>query len=222
MKLISSLSGVAAVRMNGEETSPANGLLQRDLISRIAQWYEFSVVPPDSPGGNPLLQFQSGICHMGENRIPITQLLITSDGDAISAQNTSLADRVLTDYLTHLEKEMAYRLEGVQLDRIYQSYLLVELEQKLVDKMFFDAGRLLIGEALGANSKSSYSIKRWTLGQDASNYLPSQPSLVQFLPTDFVIERRANEPFERNRFFCTAPLTTQAHIDILERMERVS
>ena len=35
----------------------------------------------------------------------------------------------------------------------------------------------------------------------------------------FNIERRAGVPFDQNVFFCTAPMTTAAHIAALEEIE---
>jgi hypothetical protein len=51
----------------------------------------------------------------------------------------------------------------------------------------------------------------------------TQP-FVQFqmddLPNaDFAIERRAGEPYSSNRFFCTAPMRTEAHVRVLGLIE---
>jgi hypothetical protein len=38
--------------------------------------------------------------------------------------------------------------------------------------------------------------------------------------SDFAIERRGDEPYSENRYFCSAPVSTPKHIRILEMLER--
>lgn len=36
----------------------------------------------------------------------------------------------------------------------------------------------------------------------------------------FIIERRQGISFERERYFCSAPMRTRDHVDILEKIEK--
>jgi len=46
------------------------------------------------------------------------------------------------------------------------------------------------------------------------------PTAKPFQPGRFVLERRANIPFERNIFYSEAPVSTEQHLDLLAELER--
>jgi hypothetical protein len=227
MKVLVSLSGTAAVNVSGDLTAPKKGILQRDFISHVASLYNFTSNPVNLNSqitpNMPLLQFQAGVCLLlGEDAIPVIQLLALPDGDAVTAQNTDLADLVLTDYITNLERELNFRFSEWNLSRMYQSFLLVEFEPKFVANTAMFQYSRIVTEAIAGREGNAYSLKRLALGNDASNLTSPQPSIHQFMLRDFVIERRVNEPMEDNRFFCSAPMTTGAHIRCLEALEACS
>jgi hypothetical protein len=62
-----------------------------------------------------------------------------------------------------------------------------------------------------------FKLKRIALGYGD---VPQVLSLETIEKTDFLIERRASEPYSQNHYFCSAPTTTKEHIRILETLER--
>jgi len=226
MKVISSVMGTAAIQMSSDDTNPKHGILQPDLSNFVSELYKFRV-PPAMDAGSlpavaPVLQFQSGEFMSEDGKIPVLHLFIATDGAAVIASNTDLADAILTDYTTNLDRVLNYRFAEANPARMYASIMVVEFDSAFVEKtQAFKA----IGELLNETIRDrghQYGLKRLVFGTDAANEIATLSSIRHLIPSDVVVERRANEPFEKNRFFCRAPLKTSDHILLLEKMERLA
>jgi hypothetical protein len=65
-----------------------------------------------------------------------------------------------------------------------------------------------------------FKTKRLAFGYgDITQSTPLQ-SLDEFKNVDFLIERRAGEPYSKNRYFSSAPLRTIDHVRVLEQIEK--
>jgi hypothetical protein len=224
MKVRSSVMGTVAIRMTNDEVGPKRGVLQKDLVDYVGELYKFNVRPTISPGmpveANPILQFQSGEFVSEEGKIPIMQLLIFREGDAIIAQDTELADAIMTDYQAQLDKGLGFRFSEARPARLYASFLVADFDSAFVEKTAtFLAVEKVIGAAIRGGNHP-YKLKRLSFGPDATTEGPMLTTLDQLVPEDFTIERRAGEPFAKNRFFCRAPLTRKEHERALEMVER--
>jgi hypothetical protein len=68
------------------------------------------------------------------------------------------------------------------------------------------------------NRREPFKIKRLAFG--SGDPAPPQSLDVDVAKTaDFVLERRSGEPYSLNRYFTSAPMTTSAHIRLLEAIE---
>lgn len=218
MKLVSSITGTAAIRASNDDTGPKGGVLPRDLVAFVGDLYNFTGRP--NPEIGPILQFQFGETIGGANKIIIQQLILAPDGDAVLASDTDLADAVMTDYFAKMDAALGFRFEEASPVREHVSVVVVEFDEVAVNHISsFGNVERIIGEAVGVY-RPSYKIKQFSFGTDAAAESPRTASISQLLPSDFTIERRAGEPMERNRFFCRAPLTTSAHISALEAIEQ--
>lgn len=222
MKIIASIAGIAGVNVASEYVLPAKGVPPHDLANYIAQAYEFSVTPlaamAQGQANLPFLHFQNGIFIDEGHRVPIAQLISMLDGDLIWAQNTDIADKILGDYLDKLDTDLGYRFKDIDAPRFYNSSLLVQFDDDAIDKM----NKSALGQGITKFNPSiprPYLFKRISFGTDASNAPPGAPSVLQFVPSDFIIERRANELMSSNRFFCTAPVSMNRHAEILQEFE---
>jgi hypothetical protein len=217
MKVVTPVVGTAVVLASNDDTGPVGGVLPRDLIEFVGGLYKFTARPASDAG--PLYQFTAGEFVTAEGKAPIHQIVIGPDGDALLAQNTDLADLIMTDYLARLDKGLGFRFGQANLARSYLSILVVEFDAAFVERFsLFEAIEQLTSEAIKGDGRR-HKLKRLAFGTDALPDPTGASAVAQFILRDLLIERRAGEPFERNRFFSRAPLRTNEHIRLLEQIE---
>lgn len=222
MKVISSHSGTVALAVSADDVTPHAGVMSRDLISFISSTYNFAVTPMIPEGVPPFaiqtFTFQSGALSDGNNQIPIFQLNIVPNGDIIFARDTDAADKVMNDFTARLVSTFGYRFEGAQARRIYQSALVVEFEDGI--ESFIEALAKIEGILNSKMSRADapFKIKKlgFGYGDPTATIVPTVEGIEN---SDFLLERRANEPYSKNRYFCTAPTRTEEFIKILETIE---
>jgi hypothetical protein len=170
-----------------------------------------------------VLAFQSGELEGKEGKIPINNIIVFPDGYAATAQNTELADFVLKDLLSRLEHKFGYRFSSAEPKHQFVSAEIVEFDDRFVSKTEVFAAIQSILNTTFKGVNQPYQLKRLAFGYDPAitGALNMQPLSVDgVLPSDFVMERSANEPLERNRFFCSAPLASIEHRSLLEQIEK--
>jgi hypothetical protein len=225
MKLTLSLQGMAAVRVSADDVVPERGLLQRDLVQFIGNMYNFAVIPnipPNiSPQAFPILGFQQGRFVNEDGVFPIQQLVIFQNGDAVTAANTDIAEIILNDYINRLDEEFGYRYRDKYQKRYYVSNIIVELEHGIGEQIpvLCRIGELLTKEIPRENMP--FDTKGLVFGYGDPIAAANLSSMELFEKADFTIERRAGEPYERNRYFSSAPVRTSDHVRILELIEEV-
>jgi hypothetical protein len=223
MKMVTPLMGVAAIQVASDDVIPHRGMLQRDLVEFTSNRYKFNIKPEIPVGipaaAIPLLQFQSGELVADGGKIPIVHIVILPDGYVVAARDTDLADSVMDDYLHSLDEGLGYRFATTHPERRYLSQIVAELDDKFVEgTAAFSVIQTVLNSDLGREN-GNYKLKRLWFSYDSSADGPSLPSVKHWISPDFIIERRAGEPMERNRFFCGAPLRLSDHLRLLERVE---
>lgn len=207
-----------------DDVFPKRGVLQRDLVAFISKRYEFNIkpmIPEGVPAGAvPILTFQSGQLLADDGKIPITQLAIFPDGWGVTAQETYLANVVLTDVLAQLTNAFAYRFTEANSPRSFSSGVVVEFDSQFVEQAGAAHTIQAVVNATLDPSANRYRFKRLALSPNSSNDSGPPVSVEQITPREFVIERRVASSLEGNRFFCGAPLPTDEHLQMLERLER--
>jgi len=141
--------------------------------------------------------------------IPVTVVLKVFNDGLVSETRSSTNDSeaFLADALTAAVKELGLTFTGSMVHRrIYVSELNLACDKNLSDihpnmRAFLD----VLSEAIGTKCEPT-SIG---FGGDPA----AQPT--------FRFERRVGIPFSQNYYWSLASLTTNAHIDILERLERL-
>ena len=176
-------------------------------------------IPPNAPPqAFPILTFQQGRFINNEGTFPIHQLVIYQNGDLVSAANTEVAEVILDDYIVNLNTNYGYRYEGKPQKRYYLSTVVVEFEADIVEqvKVLRKIREILTHEI--RRDEASFNIKNLVFGTgDPVVGVISSPEIIE--RSDFTIERRGGEPYERNRFFSSAPVRTPDHVRILELIE---
>jgi hypothetical protein len=222
MKLIVSHFGIAGVRVGNDEVSPARGFPSKDIIDFIAKRYSFSARPPDGAEtqGIQLLTFASGSFTLDQGLVGVGGISLVLNGDIAFAANTDIADAILDDLTSQLETVFGFRYSTTTKRKVYQSHITVELNVGLEEKIAGLRGFETFLNKQLPRPTPPFKIKRIGFGYgDVPNPLQMQPSLEALESADFLIERRAGAPYEANRYYSIAPMKTDEHIRLLERLE---
>jgi hypothetical protein len=221
MKLIGYLQGFSAMREKIEEYLPITGITHRDQIELVRARYQFQAFPQLAPGTPPppILFFVGGKFPSDNTPFAINQLQMKEDGDVVVATTTEQADAVLEDLVHLLDENLGYRLASSNNTISHLSNLVVEFDDALENYV----GKLSeIARAINdtRTGRPAFNIKRIAFGQGGITEAAAD-LLVAVEIADFLIERRANTPYEANRYFCSAPLSTTEHLQLLERIEAI-
>jgi hypothetical protein len=221
MKVIGSLQGFAAMRVRIEEYLPEKGVVHKDLVEVIRERYEFQIFPRILPGAPilPILVFAGGKFTSDTESFGLFQLIAQDGGDVIAAVTTEQADMVLNDLAQTLDSALGYRFGSAQIAKSFLSNVVVEFDEALEKSI---TKLLKIADAINAArvGMPAFNVKRIAFGVGSVEEPADQLSMVE--KADFLIERRAGSRYEENRYFCSAPLPTAAHLRLLEHIEAIT
>jgi hypothetical protein len=220
MKVIGHLNGIVAYREAVEEYQPERGTVQRDLAELVRTNYQFQVFPIFGPGIQmpDTLNFAGGKFANDGNSFAIAQLVMTQDGDIAACVTTDQADVVLSDLMRLLDENLGFKLQIAQKVKSYLSTVVVEFDRGL-EQYINQLGRIAGIINRFRPGRPPFNIKRVGFGL-RDTILPNNP-LAAIEGGEFLIERRAGRPFEENRYFCSAPLSSGEHVHALEQIEAV-
>jgi hypothetical protein len=224
MKVIRIVAGTVAVRVATDEIFPPSDPPLLDLISSIQQRYQFAITPLiDAAQLNGPFDFKAGKFVKGEMSNSISQMVLQIEGGIITTSSTDLADLISNDLHGFLDKTSHFRLTSAKQNRSYASAIIVEFDSTIEKQIEF-IGRIekLINSSGGKSPERKF--KRISFGfEDQSIPNPAKPVMMSPLESiekvEFIIERRAGEPFSSNRYFCVAPMRTEGHIRVLEQID---
>jgi len=223
MKFIGPIQGIAAYRKPPEEYQPDKGMLPQELVELVRATYGFQSFPQLQP--NTPIQasqdFQMGRFSTDEESYVINRLIMTIDGDIAIATRTEQADLFLDDLMRLLDENLGYRLRVGAIRKRFVSNLVVEFDHGLENYLVKLSEIIGVINEFRPAERLPFNIKRLSFGEMDIFPPPADP-LVLIEKGDFIIERRTAHPFEENRYFCSAPMTTEDHIRVLERIEAVA
>lgn len=226
MNFIISNAGTAAVKVSADDVTPRRGVLARDLIDFAASEYQFSMSPTLPPGvptaALPVHTHQSGLFVDDDGeRYPIVQLSVVGNGEIITAATTDIAEKILNHFIGRLDDVFGYRFASSRQKRVYHSQVVCQIEPS-IELRLKEIGIIenLINKHI-PRPDMPFKIKRLAFGGgDISPFfMPTSMDAIEH--ADFIIERRAGEPYSENRYFSSAPLRTAEHLALLEEFEQV-
>jgi len=225
MRIIGYLHGLAAFREAVEEYQPENGVVIADLINIVRSHFAFQSYPILEPGVMAMdpIVFANGRYVKDEQRFAIMQLVMAQNGDVVAAVNTEHAELVLRELIHLLEEKLGYRWESADLTTRYVSNIVVEFDLELETHLHPLSGIIDIINHHKPAHRADYNLKRLGFSDNPSPATPQMPRdvLVNIEQADFLIERRIGQEFSRNRYFCSAPMATREHIQVLQEIEAV-
>jgi hypothetical protein len=217
MNLVSYEFGQALQFIRMDEVRPFSGLYLPDVIRIVAERYRFITVPTDIATANTTgVKFGTGVISLAERQIAVTSLGIFNDGLLVETKNTEDADLVTDDLIRWAVATLGFREPQTHIPRRYGSHLVVDFDAS-IDRFLSNFGLFagLIESAVKAalGTEIETHVTRFAIGADPLDGLPA-------IATTFFIELRVNTPFAEKRYFSGAPLTSDAHLELLAKIEK--
>jgi hypothetical protein len=222
MKVITSLQGSVAIRYSPDDTMPTRTVMMRDLVAFVGTAYNFSTTPqvPPAPVLDPIFAFQSGELMGQDGKLPITAIVLAVGGMVVAARTTDDADIILDDLVRKLDTELGYQIGSNTKRRVHQSTIVVQFDPSLKSQISSLARAEQVINREIPRPDAPFKTKKLVFGYgDVPRPFQQAFSLDDIYNSDFLIERRAGEAYEDNRYFCSAPLRTSEHARVLELIE---
>ena len=210
MNFVSPEAGQAIQLFLIDEVRPLRGgPFLPDVIMNVVRRYRFVSFPKEFVPGQGL-KFEHGVADEATG-IAINGLEIYNDGIIINTTHTDDADIVMDEFLGWVRSELKLREPQTRIPRRYYSRVVVEFEAGLDNFIKkFETCSATVAQALGVSNP--IHVARMVFAAD-----PSSQAL-----TSWQIEPRLGVPFEAKRYFSAAPLSTNAHLDMLAALERAA
>lgn len=217
MKLIS--RELSQVSQFTNFTVPSGSIYLPEAINGLRERYNF-IKTPDSLEA---LDLSKGITfsHGKFREAVIDTFNIYSTGLLVQTKSTvENAELFIEDIIAWAEKQFDAQLleiETESINKTLDSHVVVQMDIDLPNAF----GLLMeIGNSIN-RSLSNYGIA-------VGNYVPAGVTfhsdtyeVLGLKPSTFTIERRAGTPFSSNLYFSTAPLRSEDHLKLLEKLEQL-
>jgi len=191
----------------------------RPAFDGLKTRYNFLKTPFDSPasamqGGE--LKFEHGVFSGKNGPVQILTLTLFADGLVVDTRSsTEDGDAFLEDATSWISKEFGLPLyTELPIKRIYASEinLIFEKIPKILDPQLAPFLKEA-SEVIGDKKIGKTEFIGLQIGTDPA--LSETPKMFRF-------EREINTPFEQNRYYSSAPIKTEAHLKLLEKLDEVT
>jgi hypothetical protein len=225
MEVLGPVTGISGFRAPPEEMGSPHGVPLQELLAFIAATFQFAAIPPI---GSTPLTFQHGQIEFGDGRAPIYSFVYSGDGVIANCRRTEVADLMLDRFIEALDSTFSSRYGEIKRPRVRSSVVVVKFDRGFSEKIQpIAAIERLITDSIDPRSRDprmgvgAFQMKRILFGQEPGDIQPG--NLFEALERqDFVIELRVHHDMNENVFFCSAPLTTEAHLKVLEQIESIA
>lgn len=208
MKLIAKDAAIAGIQVVPDEVKPLVGYYIPVLVRAVAERYKFSKAPTPDEVRTTGAKFFDGRYVDGTREINISQLGVFNDAMAATTTDTSDSEIVVRDLFTWLQQTFKFRPPVTTPNRFYQSDLIVEFDNNPEDSFRSFAPFV---EFLQGLTGKNHQFNRLSFGVDP----------LSALAPEFIVERRAGMPWTSNRYFSKAHIPTDAHIEALEKLDKL-
>jgi hypothetical protein len=186
-------------------------------IKAVVEAFEFAQAPTGLPGQNDGYHFLEGrFVHNGQT-IAIKEIVIFGDGISIEIYSDTETNLALLRKFLELLETLGLRKPTTPPMVILQSMIVVEFPTA-INKLagHYEDISAVINKEIGIEGQ--HQLRVIEFGIDPVT-LPKR--LAPFNPTIFRLERRANEEYDKNRFYSFANTHTENHLHILQKVEQL-
>jgi hypothetical protein len=196
-----------------------------ELATAVKQEYGFIQAPSDASQLNQPVDFHAGKFKYDDQTVAIEQFFVAYVGNKATSlgASTRLSSDASEAFLGHVIDWTArqYGLDKTEvLPRAYFSQVEFVLSKTLSTQFLEFKG---LSDAItefvkgyGLTQCPPYELTGFSINFDFVKYDNLKPT-----PQPFAIERRAGAAFDENKYFSQAPLRTQDHKVVLEKLERI-
>jgi hypothetical protein len=217
MKLLSIANARSIWLGQMNDFNPRGVDLIRIAIPILVQNYKFTKFPTNEnlPDGKQInMKFEMGSFQPDPNKLPIhIALTIYSDGFvAETGSSTFDSDLFLADMLNRISDAAglpSYKEIIQKYIYLSQVYVTTDKNLEMINPKFKQISKYL--------SNNVEEDKYFEVG--GLSFWPDQTSKVN--PSPFTLERALNSPFFEKRYFSTAPLPTDKHLELLNKLEEI-
>jgi hypothetical protein len=223
MKVIGVEYGRVSLLVDLLELGTRTGIYLPEAALFVQGRYAFVHAPsvPTQDKAQPMYRFEQGRLDTGKAQYSISAFEIHPHGLVVQGTDTDAAEAFFEDFFVFGAEHLHIKKPEREPTKIFLSAMVVEFAE--------DANKFLskwkeISKVFSGQLESNYGIKesaqlsRVALQADPQSVAPRLAALVN----EFTIERRIYEPFSHQRFFTSAPLRTDDHIVLLQKIEQIA
>jgi hypothetical protein len=177
-------------------------------------------VPPQAQA-QQMYRFEQGRLTIEQKQYGISAFEIHPHGLVVQGTDTNAAEAFLEDFFMFGIEHLHLKRPEREPTKLFLSAMVVEFGS---DANKFLAKWKEISKEVSSQLERTYGINepaqlsRLSLQPDPQALAPRLAALVN----DFTIERRIYEPYGHQRYFTAAPLRTDNHIALLQRLEQIA
>lgn len=204
-----------------EEVIPLSGINDRELIDAVTSRYRFLRSPDLAKDdiSKDGYKFSSGHFSFQNSTFRIQEFSIFRDGLVILASTTDGSEAFIDDVMEFVRRVFSFRDSETEPRLYFQSQIVVEFDrppERLLKSLKEIA--TAIAEPLSEIYGTEIPMEFARLDFDFDKLTAPTATPIATVHR-FIIERRLGVPFNKQRFFCAAPMRTQNHIEVLEKIE---
>ena len=222
MKVIGIEFGRVSLLVDLVDLGRRTGLYLPEASALVQHRYSFVHAPTIGPlkDEQSMFRFERGVLKKGDKTHVFTAFDVHPHGLVVQGNDTNAGEAFFDDFLEFGIENLGMKPPTRKPLKVFVSAVIVEFEGEVnkVLRKWEDISRVLT-ESL----KSTYEVDlRAELGTlhlrpDPEDMTPRQSVMFN----DFILERRIYEPYEHNRFYAAAPLRTDDHIALLQKLEKI-
>ena len=219
MKIIGHELGRIIVFFPMEEVRPEKGVILDDLIEGVKNRYKFIKAPDLNRSltdlDNQGYVFEAGSFSWGSEQIAVREFVVYPDGISVSCLETDHAEAFFEDVMMWSKEKYGFREFVREPRKIYRSFLVLEFDNSInnIIKKFSDMSQLIqLFYSLYTGQNEVIALNRIDLRVDNTK-------IAGLAPLSFVLERKVGAPHETERYVSEAPFPSQAHIELLQKIE---
>ena len=214
MKIIAFSSATLVSLFPLEAFTPLGGINERHTIVAIGQRYNFGTKPNLASRAEVEktgLVFESGFFATEMGEVIIHRLAIHNDGVVVRTNKTEQASAFFDDLTNWLVEH--HRFRKITYAPHYLSEVVIDFESPASNML---ANYDKISDIIFSNVSEDRGAIGATFGGLIIDFITKSVAMPKF-----IIERREGSAVEDERYFCSAPLTTDRHLQVLEEIERL-
>ncbi|MGA8573757.1 MAG: hypothetical protein ACLP7A_14420 [Desulfobaccales bacterium] len=217
MKLLSINLARSLWFFNLLEINPKGLNLYPIIIPILVDSYKFKQYPSvnDVVDETKGVKFEYGeFINRGGNALIINMTIFNDGITAETRSSTNDSDAFLTEILTRLSQELQLPFYKEILRKICyasQVYVTTNKALELINPKVKEISKYL------SNNASGFEEISFELG--GLTFWPDQKYTNK--PFNFIFERILNVPFSENKYYSAAPLSTDKHLELLNKLERI-